>query len=102
MISLSYVSRVINLIIDPYLTFRKGVYREIRKVLGGVEISAGNGISASWKLSLLRFHHRRRDPLTSLLRTSGSRLPIFPFSASGVSRHQADKHSRSVSNALRY
>ena len=102
LMSLSHVSGVIDLMIDPYLTFRKGAYREIREVLGGAETSAGDGISASWKLSLPRFHHRRRDPPTSLSRTSGSRLPTFPFSASGASRHQAGKHSRSVSNALRY
>ena len=102
LMSLSHVSRIVDLMIDPCLTFRKGAYREIREVLGGAETSAGDGISASWKLSLPRFHHRRRDPPTSLSRTSGSRLPAFPFSASGASRHQAGKHSRSVSNALRY
>ena len=102
LMSLSHVSGVVNLMIDPCLTFRKGAYREIREVLGGAETSAGDGISASWKLSLPRFHHRRRDPPTSLSRTSGSRLPAFPFSAPGASRHQAGKHSCSVSNALRY
>ena len=102
LMSLSHVSGVVDLMIDPCLTFRKGVYREIREFLGGAETSAGDGISASWKFSLLRFHHRRRDPPTSLSRTSGSRLPAFSFSASGASRHQAGKHSRSVSNALRY
>ena len=102
LMSLSHVSGVVDLMIDPCLTFRKGACREIREVLGGAETSAGDGISASWKLSLPRFHHRRRDPPTSLSRTSSSRLPAFPFSASGASRHQAGKHSRSVSNALRY
>ncbi len=102
LMSLSHVSGVVDLMIDPCLTFRKGAYREIREVLGGAETSTGDGISASWKLSLPRFHHRRRDPPTSLSRTSGSRLPAFPFSASGASRHQAGKHSRSVSNAPRY
>ena len=102
LMSLSHVSVIINLMIGPCLTFRKGAYREIREVLGGAETSAGDGISASWKLSLPRFHHRRRDPPNSFSRTSGSRLPPFPLSASGASRHQAGKHSRSVSNALRY
>lgn len=102
LMSLSHVSVIIDSMIDPCLTFRKGAYCEIREVLGGAETSAGDGIFASWKLSLPRFHHRRRDPPNSLSRTSGSRLPTFPFSASGASRHQAGKHSRSVSNALRY
>ena len=102
LMSLSHVSGVVDLMIDPCLTFRKGVYREIREFLGGAETSAGDGISAPWEFSLPRFHHRRRDPPTSLSRTSGSRLPAFSFSASGASRHQAGKHSRSVSNALRY
>ena len=57
LISLLYISVIINLIIGPYLTFRKGVYCEIRELLGGAETSTGNGISASWKLSLSRFHH---------------------------------------------
>ncbi len=102
LMSLSHVSVRIDLMIDPCLTFRKGLYCEIREVLGGAETSAGDGISASWKLSLPRFHHRRRDPPNSFSRTSGSRLPTFPLSASGASRHQAGKHSHSVSNALRY
>ena len=102
LMSLLYVSEVVNLMIDPYLTFRKGAYREIREVLEGAEISTDNKISTSWKLSLSRFHHRRRDPSTSLSRTSDSRLPAFPFSASDASRYQVDKHSRLVSNAPRY
>ena len=102
LISLSHVSRIVDLMIDPCLTFRKGAYCEIREVLGGAETSTGDGISASWKPSLPRFHHRRRDPPNSFSRTSGSRLPTFPLSASGASRHQAGKHSHSVSNTLRY
>ena len=102
LMSLSHVSVIIDLMIGPCLTFRKGAYREIREVLGGAETSAGDGISASWKLSLPRFHHRRGDPPNSFSRTSGSRLPTFPLSASGASRHQAGKHSHSVSNTLRY
>ena len=102
LMSLSHVSVIIDLMIDLCLTFRKGAYCAIREVLGGAETSAGDGISASWKLSLSRFHHRRRDPPNSFSRTSGSRLPTFPLSASGASRHQAGKHSRSVSNALLY
>ena len=102
LMSLSHVSVIIDLMIDPCLIFRKGAYCEIREVLGGAETSAGDGISASWKLNLSRFHHRRRDPPNSFSRTSGSRLPTFPLSASGASRHQAGKHSRSVSNALLY
>ena len=101
LMSLSHVIVIIDLMIGPCLTFRKGAYCEIREVLGGAETSAGDGISASWKLSLPRFNHRRRDPPNSFSRTSGSRLPTFPLSASGASRHQAGKHSRSVSNALR-
>ena len=45
--SLLYVSVTIDPMIDPYLTFRKGAYYKIRKVLGGVETSTGDGISAS-------------------------------------------------------
>ena len=47
LISLSHVSGVVDLMTDPCLTFRKGAYREIREVLGGVETSAGDGISVS-------------------------------------------------------
>ena len=102
LMSLSHVSVIINLMIGACLTFRKGSYCKIRQVLGGAETSAGDGISASWKLSQPKFYYRRRDPPNSFSRTSGSRLPPFPLSASGASRHQAGKHSRSVSNALRY
>ena len=56
LISLLHVSVILDLTIDRYLTFRKGVYCEIREVLGGAETSAGDGISASWKLSLLMLH----------------------------------------------
>ena len=45
--SLLYVSVIINLIIDPYLTFRKEVYYKIREILEEVEISANNKISIS-------------------------------------------------------
>ena len=47
LISLSHVSEVVDLMIDSYLTFRKEVYREIRKVLEGAETSTGNEISIS-------------------------------------------------------
>ena len=57
LMSVSHVSVIIDLMIHFYLTFRKGAYCEIREVLGGAETSAGDGISASWKLSLSRFHH---------------------------------------------
>ena len=45
--SLSHVSVIIDLMIDPCLTFRKEEYCEIREVLGGAETSAGDGISAT-------------------------------------------------------
>ena len=45
--SLLHVSVIIDQIINTCLTFRKGAYCEIRKVLGGAETSAGDEISAS-------------------------------------------------------
>ena len=57
LMSLSHVSVIIDLMVDPCLTFRKGAYCEIREVLGGAETSAGDGISTAGKLSQSRFHH---------------------------------------------
>ena len=88
LMNILHVSVIINQMINSYLTFRKEVYCEIREVLGEAEISADNEISTAKKLSLLRFHHhRRRDSLNTFLRTSDSRLSIFLFFASSVSRY---------------
>ena len=57
LMSVSHVSVAIDQMINPCLTFRKGAYCEIRGVLRGAETSASDGISASWKLSLSRFHY---------------------------------------------
>lgn len=57
---LSHVSVIIDIMIDSWLTFCKGAYCGIRGFLGGAETFAGDGISASWKLSLSRLsrlHH---------------------------------------------
>ena len=45
--SLLYISVIIDLIIDLYLTFRKEVYYKIRKVLEEAETSTRDEISTS-------------------------------------------------------
>ena len=60
LMSRSHVSAIIVIMIDSCLTLCKGAYCGIRRFLRGAETSAGDGISASWKLSLLslsRSHH---------------------------------------------
>ena len=56
LMSLSHVSVIVDLMVNSCLTSRKGVYCEIREVLGGAENSAGSGVSTSWELGLSRSH----------------------------------------------
>ena len=57
LMNLSHVSVITELMINPWLTFRKGVYYKIRGILRGTETYAGHGISTPWQLSLSIFYH---------------------------------------------
>ena len=57
LMKVSHVSVFIDQMINHFLNFRKGAYREIQDVLGGAETSTGNGIYAYRKYSMSRFNH---------------------------------------------